>query len=177
LFLNPLTAFTRAAENTKASFIEACKAGADGIETGKSKCHEDLKIIFSHTLIYTCILLTRYQISTLPKTMSLFYSMIQSWEGLLLDLERSMNSLGPVFLSKYKTSVSEGKLNFRHVRTKQQPIQPIPKFTEVLDLLVAPGHENVKLNVSSILRSPDRSEADDRSTAKSRMNLPSCSHS
>jgi hypothetical protein len=36
----------------------------------------------------------------------------------------------------------------RHVRTKQQPIQPIPKFTEVLDLLVAPGHENVKLNVS-----------------------------
>jgi hypothetical protein len=58
------------------------------------------KIIFSHTLIYTCILLTRYQISTLPKTMSLFYSMIQSWEGLLLDLERSMNSLGQVYLSK-----------------------------------------------------------------------------
>jgi glycerophosphoryl diester phosphodiesterase len=51
LFLNPVLTFTRAAENTKASFIEACKAGADGIETGKSKCHEDLKIIFSHTLI------------------------------------------------------------------------------------------------------------------------------
>jgi hypothetical protein len=26
--------------------------------------------------------------------------MIQSWEGLLPDLERSMNSLGPVYLSK-----------------------------------------------------------------------------
>jgi glycerophosphoryl diester phosphodiesterase len=41
LFLNPVITFTHTAENTKASFIEACKAGADGIETGKSKCHED----------------------------------------------------------------------------------------------------------------------------------------
>jgi len=32
--------------------------------------------------------------------MSLFYSMIQSWEGLLLDLERSMSSLGPVYSSE-----------------------------------------------------------------------------
>ena len=43
----------------------------------------------------------------------------------------------------------EVQLNeFRHVRTKQEPVQPIPKFTEVLDLLLAPGHEHVKLNVS-----------------------------
>jgi len=49
---DPRLTFTRTAENTKASFIEACKAGADGIETGKSSA---TKIIFSHTLIYTCI--------------------------------------------------------------------------------------------------------------------------
>jgi len=80
--------------------------------------------------------------------MSLFYSMIQNWEGLLLDLERFMNSLGPVYSSKRSGRLFGGKLTSRHVRTKQQPIQPIPKFTEVLDLLIAPGHENVKLNVS-----------------------------
>ena len=39
-------------------------------------------------------------------------------------------------------------LTGRHVRTRHTPIQPIPLFTDLLDILMAPGNERVKLNVS-----------------------------
>lgn len=45
----------------------------------------------------------------------------------------------------------EGQLlnqGFRHVRTKAEPVQPIPKFTEVLELMLEQGNEHIKLNVS-----------------------------
>lgn len=36
----------------------------------------------------------------------------------------------------------------RHVRTLKQPHQPIPLFTEVLEILMSPEYQHVKLNVS-----------------------------
>jgi len=38
----------------------------------------------------------------------------------------------------------------RHVRTKAQPAQPLPLFSEVLALLMEPENIHVKLNVSEI---------------------------
>lgn len=35
----------------------------------------------------------------------------------------------------------------RHVRTKATPVQPIPLFTEVLDILMRPANMHVKLNI------------------------------
>jgi len=39
-------------------------------------------------------------------------------------------------------------LTARHVRTTKAPHQPIPLFTEVLDILMMPENAHVKLNVS-----------------------------
>ena len=36
----------------------------------------------------------------------------------------------------------------RHVRTTKAPHQPIPLFSEVLDILMMPENRHVKLNVS-----------------------------
>lgn len=36
-----------------------------------------------------------------------------------------------------------------HVRTTKTPHQPIPRFEEVLDILMLPANRHVKLNVST----------------------------
>lgn len=38
--------------------------------------------------------------------------------------------------------------NIEHLRTKQCPPQPIPKFEEALDLIMQPDNYHVKFNVS-----------------------------
>ena len=37
--------------------------------------------------------------------------------------------------------------SFRHVRTTKEPVQPIPKFSELIDLLMLPDNHHVVLNV------------------------------
>jgi hypothetical protein len=36
----------------------------------------------------------------------------------------------------------------RNVRTKKEPVQPIPRFDELIDLLMLPENQHVTLNVS-----------------------------
>lgn len=38
----------------------------------------------------------------------------------------------------------------RHVRTKKTPIQPIPLFEELLELLMQPANRHIRFNVSRI---------------------------
>ncbi|WVR09202.1 hypothetical protein IAU60_006264 [Kwoniella sp. DSM 27419] len=92
-------------ENTRASFIEACKAGADGIET-------DIHITADNVLV-------------------MFHDP---------ELHRTTDGEGLIHKQPW-TGVLE------HVRTKAAPHQPIPKFTEVLDILLQPENMNVKLNI------------------------------
>ncbi|WWC91404.1 uncharacterized protein L201_006348 [Kwoniella dendrophila CBS 6074] len=92
-------------ENTKASFIEACKAGADGIET-------DIHITADNVLV-------------------LFHDP---------ELHRTTDGEGLIHKQPW-----DGVLE--HVRTKEAPHQPIPKFTEVLEILLQPENMNVKLNI------------------------------
>ncbi|ORX38944.1 PLC-like phosphodiesterase [Kockovaella imperatae] len=92
-----------AAENTRASFIEACKAGADGIET-------DIHITSDNELV-------------------MFHDP---------NLSRTTDGQGRIDSQPW-----HGVLE--HVRTKQSPHQPIPRFTEVLDILM--DHPGVKLNL------------------------------
>ncbi|WWC97730.1 hypothetical protein V866_004615 [Kwoniella sp. B9012] len=92
-------------ENTKASFVEACKAGADGIET-------DIHITADNVLV-------------------LFHDP---------ELHRTTDGEGLIHKQPWN-----GVLE--HVRTKKAPHQPIPRFTEVLDILLQPENINVKLNI------------------------------
>ncbi|WRT68870.1 uncharacterized protein IL334_005851 [Kwoniella shivajii] len=92
-------------ENTKASFVEACKAGADGIET-------DIHITADNQLV-------------------LFHDP---------ELHRTTDGQGLIHKLPWK-----GVLE--HVRTTKAPHQPIPKFTEVLEILLKPENINVKLNI------------------------------
>jgi glycerophosphoryl diester phosphodiesterase/phosphatidylglycerol phospholipase C len=41
-------------------------------------------------------------------------------------------------------------LTIRHVRTKKEPVQPIPLFEELVALLMEDGNRHVSLNVSDI---------------------------
>ncbi|WWC73276.1 uncharacterized protein I206_107242 [Kwoniella pini CBS 10737] len=92
-------------ENTKASFVEACKAGADGIET-------DIHITADNVLV-------------------MFHDP---------ELHRTTNGKGLIHKQPWA-----GVLE--HVRTTKAPHQPIPKFTEVLEILLQPENLNVKLNI------------------------------
>ncbi|OCF44948.1 glycerophosphodiesterase [Kwoniella heveanensis CBS 569] len=92
-------------ENTRASFIEACKAGADGIET-------DIHITADNVLV-------------------MFHDP---------ELNRTTNGEGLIHKQPW-VGVLE------HVRTKKAPHQPIPKFSEVIEILLQPENMNVKLNI------------------------------
>ncbi|KAK4686292.1 phosphatidylglycerol phospholipase C, partial [Tremellales sp. Uapishka_1] len=92
-------------ENTKASFVEACRAGADGIETDIHMTTDDVLVMF-HDPELGRTTDGNGRIDKLP------------WHGVL-----------------------------EHVRTLKAPHQPIPLFTEVLDLLMDPSHPNVKVNI------------------------------
>lgn len=91
-------------ENTRQSFIEACKAGADGIETDIHVTADNVLVMFHD-----------------PR------------------LERTTDGTGLIHEQPW-----HGVLE--HVHTKKAPHQPIPKFTEVIDVLMEYPH--VKLNVS-----------------------------
>lgn len=102
-------------ENTRASFVEAIKAGADGIET-------DIHITSDAQLV-------------------LFHDP---------ELSRTTNGQGKIGDQPWY-----GVLE--HVRTVKQPIQPIPMFKEVLDLLMTPGNMHVKLNMDcKVENEPER---------------------
>ncbi|KAL7422707.1 hypothetical protein Q5752_001998 [Cryptotrichosporon argae] len=92
-------------ENTCMSFIEACKAGADGIETDIHITKDDVLVMFHDP-----------ELSRTTDGRGRLHD--QPWHGVL-----------------------------EHVRTLQTPHQPIPLFTQVLDILLAPGNERVKLNI------------------------------
>ncbi|WWD21001.1 hypothetical protein CI109_105482 [Kwoniella shandongensis] len=92
-------------ENTKMSFVEACKAGADGIETDIHMTTDNVLVMF-HDPELNRTTDTEGRIDKLP------------WHGVL-----------------------------EHVRTKKAPHQPIPKFTEVIEILLQPENANVKLNI------------------------------
>ncbi|ORY29122.1 PLC-like phosphodiesterase [Naematelia encephala] len=99
-------------ENTRASFIEACNAGADGIET-------DIHITSDNVLV-------------------MFHDP---------NLERTTNGKGKIDHQPWN-----GVLE--HVRTLEEPHQPIPRFTEVLDILMMPENKNVKLNLDCKVENP-----------------------
>ncbi|GMK56672.1 hypothetical protein CspeluHIS016_0305120 [Cutaneotrichosporon spelunceum] len=90
-------------ENTRQSFIEACNAGADGIETDIHVTADNVLVMFHD-----------------PR------------------LERTTDGEGLIHQQPW-----HGVLE--HVRTKETPHQPIPKFTEVIDVLME--HPRVKLNI------------------------------
>ncbi|TXT13585.1 hypothetical protein VHUM_00952 [Vanrija humicola] len=93
------------AENTIMSFTEACKAGADGIET-------DIHITADNVLV-------------------MFHDP---------NLDRTTDGKG-----KLHDQPWVGVLE--HVRTLEQPAQPIPRFTQVIELLMKPENQHVKLNI------------------------------
>lgn len=37
----------------------------------------------------------------------------------------------------------------RHVRTTKEPVQPVPRFDQLIDLIMEPENKHVKLNVST----------------------------
>ncbi|BEJ13668.1 hypothetical protein CspHIS471_0308420 [Cutaneotrichosporon sp. HIS471] len=90
-------------ENTRQSFIEACKAGADGIETDIHVTADNVLVMFHD-----------------PR------------------LERTTNGKGLIHEQPW-----HGVLDSVH--TKKTPHQPIPKFTEVIDVLME--YPRVKLNI------------------------------
>ncbi|KAK8843467.1 hypothetical protein IAR55_007124 [Kwoniella newhampshirensis] len=92
-------------ENTRMSFIEACKAGADGIETDIHMTADNVLVMFHDP-----------------------------------DLSRTTDSNGRIDKLPW-----HGVLE--HVRTKKAPHQPIPKFTEVIEILLQLENANVKLNI------------------------------
>jgi phosphatidylglycerol phospholipase C len=90
-------------ENTRQSFIEACKAGADGIETDIHVTADNVLVMFHDP-----------RLERTTDGHGLIHE--QPWHGVL-----------------------------EHVRTKKAPHQPIPKFTEVIEVLMQYPH--VKLNI------------------------------
>ncbi|RSH95433.1 hypothetical protein EHS25_000523 [Saitozyma podzolica] len=92
-------------ENTRASFVEACKQGADGIETDIHITADNVLVLFHD-----------------PK------------------LDRTTTGTGRIREQPWK-----GVLE--HVRTREEPVQPIPLFSEVLDILLLPENAHVKLNL------------------------------
>ena len=156
------------AENTHASFVAACKEGADGIETGE----------FAHDLSGRKLRIVS-QISTSRRTMSWSASMIPSWRERPMELVASIRSRGMGFSSELSSlsRVSPLTSSRRHVRTKKEPQQPIPQFKEVLDILMEPANRHVKLNVSCLFSQCfESSKLTGHSwTARSRTNLSSFS--
>ncbi|KIR28391.1 glycerophosphodiesterase [Cryptococcus deuterogattii LA55] len=92
-------------ENTIASFVEACKAGADGIETDIHMTTDDVLVMFHDPELHRTTD-GEGRIDKLP------------WKGVL-----------------------------EHVRTLEKPHQPIPQFTQVIDLLLQPENSRVKINL------------------------------
>lgn len=88
------------------SFIQACNAGADGIETDIHMTSDDRLVMFHDP-----------------------------------NLERTTNGKGLLHNQPWENVLE-------HVRTTKKPQQPIPLFSEVLDLLMLPNNRHVKLNVS-----------------------------
>lgn len=57
------------------------------------------------------------------------------------ELDRLTDGHGSIPLKSYNGDIE-------HLRTLQQPAQPIPKFDEALELLMKPENSHVKFNVS-----------------------------
>ncbi|OWT38862.1 glycerophosphodiesterase [Cryptococcus neoformans] len=92
-------------ENTIASFVEACKTGADGIETDIHVTTDNVLVMFHDPELHRTTD-GEGRIDKLP------------WKGVL-----------------------------EHVRTLEKPHQPIPQFTQVIDLLLQPENSRVKINL------------------------------
>ncbi|KAI9636540.1 PLC-like phosphodiesterase [Dioszegia hungarica] len=92
-------------ENTKASFIEACELGVDGIETDLHITTDNVVLCFHDPELDT-------------KTDGKGKIELQAWRG-----------------------------HLEHVRTKQAPVQPLPFLSDVLEVMLYPGNEAVKLNL------------------------------
>ncbi|ODO01710.1 hypothetical protein I350_06536 [Cryptococcus amylolentus CBS 6273] len=92
-------------ENTIASFVEACKAGADGLETDIHMTTDNVLVMFHDP-----------------------------------ELERTTDGEGRIDKLPWK-----GVLE--HVRTKDKPHQPIPQFTQMIELLLQPANSRVKINL------------------------------
>ena len=58
-------------------------------------------------------------------------------------LERTTNGKGLIYQRPYY-----GDNGIEHIRTLKEPVQQIPTFKEVCDLLMRPECKHVKLNVS-----------------------------
>ncbi|WVQ81598.1 hypothetical protein IAT38_003722 [Cryptococcus sp. DSM 104549] len=92
-------------ENTIASFVEACKAGADGLETDIHMTTDNVLVMFHDP-----------------------------------ELGRTTNGTGRIDKQPWA-----GVLE--HVRTKEEPVQPIPMFTQLIELMLQPQNARVKLNL------------------------------
>lgn len=51
---------------------------------------------------------------------------------------------------RHRVSLSAfaGLIALRNVRTTKEPVQPVPRFDQLIDLIMEPENKHVKLNVS-----------------------------
>lgn len=130
LSANPSSLFV--AENTLASFAKACADGADGIETDIHMTRDNRLVMF-HDPELSRTTDGKGKIHSLP------------WAGVIEYV--------PVPVRLFDETLI---VLCRNVRTLEEPHQPIPLFSDVLELLMKPSNIHVKLNVSSRGHPPRR---------------------